>query len=70
MAKASGPYTLGELRAAVAELEYLPDEVPVKIDGEGPMVVAVGTESAKTWPASWGDPTTGVSHVVIHSGRP
>lgn len=69
MAKQSLPYTLGELRMAIAELEYLPDEVPVKIDGEGPEVFAVATESAKTFRPS-GPPAVGITHVVIHGGRP
>ena len=70
MAKRILPYDLAQLREDVAALDYLPGEVPVKIDGEGSMIFGVAVETAKTWPASGGDPTTGVSRVVIHSGRP
>ena len=63
------PYDLAQLRADVAALWHLPGEVPVKIEGAGPEIYGMGTESTTVWSVVPGDPpVVGITHVVIHGG--
>lgn len=63
------PYDLAQLRADVESLKHLPGKVPVKIEGAGPEIYGVGTESAEVWSVVPGDPpVVGITHVVIHGG--